>query len=97
MYEWVRYEKDSRNQDWVRHRLKIKTGAVSMALSFIAQKIFALEQMVEWFSEVGSWLLRIRTMNAGFFKGLVKVFGRIWTNCFPRFRMFGFSMAAIGS
>ena len=72
MYEWVRYEKESRNQDRVCHSLKIKKESLSMTLSFIAQKIFALEQMEEWFSEVGSWLLRIRIMGAGFFNALGK-------------------------
>jgi len=47
MYEWVRYEKESRNQDRVRHSLKIKKESLSMTLSFIVQKIFALEQMEE--------------------------------------------------
>jgi len=57
------------------------------ALLLLPRKFFALEQMEEWFSEVGCW----------FFNGWGKVFGRIWTNCFSGFRMFGFSMDGIGS
>ena len=55
-----------------RRRLKIKKESLIVTLSFIAQKIFALEQMEEWFSEVGCWLLRIRIMGDGFFNGLGK-------------------------
>jgi len=61
MYEWVRYEKESRNQDRGPPPPENKERVLSKTLSFIAQKIFALEQMEEWFSEVGCWFLRIRT------------------------------------
>jgi len=42
------------------------------------------------------WTNGFLRKDAGFSTDGVKVFGRIWTNCFSGFRMFGFQWIGLG-
>jgi len=56
----------------VRHRLKIKKESYQRLFLLLLRKFLLWNRWRKWFSEVGSWLLRIRIMGAGFFNALGK-------------------------